>query len=90
MITATDDRMVRTHDDLLTVLVYAVPGARVRLEPIREDPRPETVKRTRRLVISLDRAGGAIDAVDLVSLPVNAERIANRAREVVEAALRAA
>jgi hypothetical protein len=87
MITAADDGWVRTQDDLRDLLTYAVPGARVQLAPIPGDPRPETVRRTRRVVLSLDRVGGRLETTDLVSLPVRAEDLARRARQLADAAM---
>lgn len=77
-LTATDDGMVRTHDDLAALLRYALPGARVRLERLADDPRPETVRRARRVVLEMERIGGTVSAVDIVSLPVRADAIARR------------
>ena len=91
MIVATDDGMVRSHDDALALLTYTVTGAKVRVwqRPLRyaED---RVLERSRSYEITV-RPHGREEAAVLGSyhLPINANDLARSARLQVESALAA-
>lgn len=88
-VTAADDGMVRTHDDAVACLKYAALGARVRIEPVREPGSTRTNNSTRRYELLLPCLNGAVVTEgDVYKLPIPAEVLQRRAREVAEHAMR--
>lgn len=82
-----DDGWIRTHDDALALLRYAVPGARVGLAPVRLDSR-RTAQAARRYEITVHALGREpVTTGDLYHLPLRAEPLARRAREIADRAL---
>lgn len=87
-VTQDDSGLVRTHDEALTVLVWAVPGARVQLHDVRPGPGSE---RARRYTVTLERLGHyELTQADVYALPMNALALAAQAKRVADAAARAA
>lgn len=82
--------MVRTHDDALALLRYAVPGAIVELAPIWRPGSSQDEARTRRYTITVPAARVRVSDGDVYSLPCLAEPLARRARELADACLTAA
>lgn len=80
MITAPDDAMVRTHDDAIALLRYAVPGARVETwQP------PRGRDNARSYSVSLERLGAEPIVVHAAyALPCDANSLARHARGQVE------
>ena len=87
-VTQDDSGLVRTHDEALTVLVWAVPGAAVDVVPLRPGPGAE---RARRYVVTLARLGHReVSTMDVYALPMRADALAKRARELADTAAKAA
>ena len=86
--TTNDDDMVRTHDEAAQVLRWAVPGAAVDVVPMRPGPGAE---RARRYVVTLARLGHReVSRIDVYALPMRADALARRARELADTAAKAA
>jgi hypothetical protein len=82
--TMHDDDLVWTHDGALSVLRYAVPGARIATIALREPL-------ARRYVVTLERVGHReISQGDVYALPIEASELASRARQLADAAVAAA
>jgi hypothetical protein len=82
--------MVRTHDDALALLRYAVPGAVVELEPIWHPGEQESSARARRYVVTIPAARVRVSDGDTYSLPCLAAPLARRARDLADACRAAA
>ena len=90
MITALDDGDVHTHDDALSLLSYAVPGARVTTAPVYAPGSLEAAASVRRYEIRVDRVGREpVTTSHVYSLPVHAGDLAASARRAADAAMRA-
>lgn len=86
---AADD-YVRSHDDALALLRYAVTGARVRLLPVRDPGTGAAGLATRRYEITVERAGRKpVTACDVYALPCHAGTLARAARLAADRALSA-
>lgn len=84
MINAVEDGLVRTHDEALSVLRRAVPGAHVETYPTREHL-------ARSYVVTLERIGHArLSESDVYALPIEVDALTERARKLADAAVRAA
>lgn len=83
-----EDDYVRTHDDALALLTYAVPGARVTLAPVRDPGTGAAGLATRRYEITVERAGRApVTTCDVYCLPCHAGTLARGARLAADRAL---
>lgn len=83
-ITVNNDDRVRSHEEALQVLRYAVPGASVELHHVKSQPGSE---RFRSYTIHLQTIGFLpVTTGDLYSLPCRASSIASRAKELAELA----
>ena len=90
MITTSDDGDVRTHDDALSLLRYAGPGARVTTSLVYEPGDLEAAASVRRYEIRVDRVGREpVTTSHVYSLPVCAADLAASARRAADAAMRA-
>jgi hypothetical protein len=88
VITATDDGLVRTHDEMRELLTYAVPGARVTVEPIVLAGTTAAMERSRRWRLAVDRIGREpLETVSIYALPCRAQDIAATARRYADEAL---
>ena len=88
MITTPDDGLVRSHDEVEQLLRYALPGARVTLAPVAVPGTARAAASTRRYDIVLPRIGRAsITTASAYSLPCDAARLAQGAREAADRAL---
>lgn len=85
MIVATDDGLLRSHDDASALLRYCVTGASVRIYR-----RHNSREKSRSYEITVKPHGRETIAVlGSYSLPVAASQLANDARKQVESALAA-
>lgn len=92
MITIRDDDWIRTHDEAAQLLRYAIPGARVEVEPIREarEGDNDTRQAARRFRITVERIGREpMSTADIYALPCLGEPLARRARELADHAAKA-
>lgn len=90
MITQNDDGMCRTHDDALALLRYAAIGADVHVSTVREPGTTRANSATRRYEVRLPGlSGGVVSQGDVYCLPVRADDLARRVREVADHALKA-
>lgn len=91
MIAASDDGLLRTHDDASALLRYCVTGAKVRIYKRRLQRWDERVlERSRSYEITVQPHGSeTIAVIGSYSLPVAAEQLARDARKQVESALAA-
>lgn len=91
MVTAKDDALVRTHDEVEQLLRYAVPGAHVQFSQVREPGTTRANASTRRYEITLPRIGRTpITTASAYSLPCEAVRLAQSARAAADRAISAA
>ena len=87
MVTTWDDDLLRSHDEVLDLLRYALPGVRVRVEPVALPGTARAAQSTRRLTLTVDRVGrDPLVSADLYSLPCRSGPILARARELVDRA----
>lgn len=90
MITTPDDGMLRTHDEALQLLRYAVPGARVALHPVALPGSTKANAAARRYTVTVPRVGAEpLETADIYTLPTPAAPIARRVRDLADYALRA-
>ncbi len=78
---------VTTHDDALSLLRAAVPGADVHLEPVWHPGELASAQRARRYVVTIPAARVRVSDGDTYSLPCLAAPLARRARELADACL---
>jgi len=91
VITASDDGMIRSHDDARALLTYTVTGAKVRVwQRAFRYAEDRVLERSRSYEITV-RPHGREEVAVLGSyhLPVNANDLARSARQQVESALAA-
>lgn len=89
-VTARDDGWAHTHDDVEQLLRYAVPGASVSFDRVALPGSTARAEGARRYRVTVPRVGAEpIETVDLYTLPVLAEPLARRIRELADRALRA-
>ena len=91
MITSTDDGLVRSHDDALALLTYAVPGATVRVwQRSLRYAEDRVLERSRSYEITVKPHGrDEVAVLGSYSLPIGANDLAHSARKQVESALAA-
>ena len=88
MITTLDDGLVRSHEEALQLLLYALPGARVTLATVAVPGSERAAASTRRYDVVLPRIGREpITTASVYSLPCDAARLAQGARAEADRAL---
>ena len=89
--TARDDGLVRSHEEAVQLLRYAVPGARVTTAPIFAPGRQSAAEAMRRYEITVERVGREpITTCAVYCLPALAVTLAHGARQAADRALAAA
>jgi hypothetical protein len=88
MITAPDDGLLHSHEEVEQLLRYALPGARVTLVPVAVPGSTRAAASTRRYDIVLPRVGREpITTASVYSLPCDAARLAQGARAEADRAM---
>ena len=87
-VTAPDDGLVRSHDEMLELLRYAVPGARVALHPVAIPGTLKGAQQTRRYTIAVPCIGrDPVPSASMYSLPCPAAPMIANARRLADDAL---
>lgn len=81
--------LVRTHDEARALLTYAVLGARVEFHRVRDDSPHAARARSYQIVLRDAFGREAVCLTDTYVLPLPAARLAQSARDAVEATFHA-